>query len=72
MIGAINFEYSNFNTNLISKISRSLISKTSDDNFEFSFEHGNFENVAGNLILQTGYVLILLSLQTGFVPRLCG
>ncbi len=48
MIGAINFEYSklqngNFDTNLISKMSRLLILKTSDSNFEFIIKSVNFE-----------------------------
>jgi len=71
MIGAVNFEdgkfeNGNFDTNLSSKNRRLVCSKTSNGNFEFSIENGNFENVVGNLISQTGYVLILLSLQTGF------
>jgi len=43
-----NFENGNFDTNLISKISRCLISKPCDGNFEFTFENGNFENIVRN------------------------
>ena len=55
MIGAINFEYSkfetgNFNTNLILKISRLLISKTSIGNFEFIIKNVNFKNVVRNYV----------------------
>jgi len=46
-IGAVNFEYGNFekgnfDTNLSSKNRRLVCSKTSDGNFEFSIENGNF------------------------------
>ncbi len=75
-LGGGNFEYWNFengnlDTNLILKISRLVSLKTSDGNFKFIIKNVNFENVVGNLISCIGYVLILLSLQTGFVPQLC-
>jgi len=50
-------------------MSRLLSSKTSVGNFEFIIKNVNFKNVVGNLISWTDYVLIPLSLQTGFVPR---
>jgi len=47
-VGAVNFEYGNFNTNLISKNRRLVCSKTSTGKIEFSNENGNFEKVVRN------------------------
>jgi hypothetical protein len=52
-IGVGNFKYSkfengNFDTNLISKISRLLISKTSESKFKFIIKIVNFEKVVRN------------------------
>jgi hypothetical protein len=76
VIGAVNFEYGNFkngnfDTNLSSKNRSFACLQTSNGNFKFSIENGNFKNIVGNSISRTGYVFILLSLQTSFVPRLC-
>ncbi len=62
-IGAVNFEYGNFengnfDTNLSSKIGWLAYSKISNSNFEFSIENGNFENIVVNYVGRhiTGYV----------------